>query len=151
MENNEENGMTLIVKTITRIVLGFIMLFGWYIILYGHLTPGGGFAGGVILAAGFILLTLGFGKNFADSKMPELLASMLDNLGALLFWLMGMLGLVGGYFFLNVINHGKPFHLLSAGNIPISNIGIGIKVGFSLFLVFLALSAFERLQSKTFE
>jgi multisubunit Na+/H+ antiporter MnhB subunit len=55
-------GMTLIVKAITRFVGVMVMLFGVYIVLHGHLTPGGGFAGGVILASGMILLTLAFGK-----------------------------------------------------------------------------------------
>ena len=49
--NNE--GMTLIVKTISRIIVWMVFLYGAYIILHGHLTPGGGFAGGVIVALGF--------------------------------------------------------------------------------------------------
>ena len=57
------NGMTLIVKTITRLVLGFIVILSASTILYGHITPGGGFAGGVMIACGFILLVLAFGKN----------------------------------------------------------------------------------------
>ena len=59
-------GMTLIVKTITRLLFGFIILYGVSIVLYGHLTPGGGFAGGVILACGFILLVLSFGRDAAQ-------------------------------------------------------------------------------------
>ncbi|HID57013.1 TPA: hypothetical protein EYP37_10830, partial [Candidatus Poribacteria bacterium] len=57
----KEQGMTVIVKTITRIVAGFITIFGAYIVLTGHLTPGGGFPGGVILACAFVLLTLAYG------------------------------------------------------------------------------------------
>ena len=48
-------GMTLVVKAIARIVGGFIFLYGCYIVLYGHLSPGGGFAGGAFIAAGLIL------------------------------------------------------------------------------------------------
>ena len=54
-------GMTLIVKTITALLIGFITLFGFYIVLTGHISPGGGFAGGVILAAGLLLVILAFG------------------------------------------------------------------------------------------
>ncbi len=58
-------GMTVIVKTISSWVKVLIFLFGIYIILFGHLTPGGGFAGGVILASSYVLLMLAFGKEFA--------------------------------------------------------------------------------------
>ena len=47
-------GMTLIAKTITRLTLGLILLFGFYIFLHGHISHGIGFAGGVIVALGFI-------------------------------------------------------------------------------------------------
>ncbi len=55
-------GMTIIVKTISSWVKVLIFLFGIYIILFGHLTPGGGFAGGVILASCYVLLMLAFGR-----------------------------------------------------------------------------------------
>ena len=51
-------GMTLIVKTVTRWVKVFIFQYGIYVIITGHLAPGGGFAGGVIIACSYILLTL---------------------------------------------------------------------------------------------
>ena len=53
-------GMTIIVKTISSWIKVLIFLFGIYIILFGHLTPGGGFAGGVILASSYVLLMLAF-------------------------------------------------------------------------------------------
>ena len=49
-------GMSLIVKNITNVAIGFIFIYGIYIVLHGHLTPGGGFAGGVIIAG--IIVTL---------------------------------------------------------------------------------------------
>ncbi len=57
MINNSKSGMSLIVKTVTGLVVCFIMLFGIYIILHGHLSPGGGFAGGVMVALSFVLLS----------------------------------------------------------------------------------------------
>ena len=51
--SKEPQGMSLIVKTITRLTVGLILLFGIYIVLHGHLSPGGGFAGGVIIALSF--------------------------------------------------------------------------------------------------
>ena len=142
-------GMTIIVKTISSWVKVLIVLFGIYIILFGHLTPGGGFAGGVILAASYVLLMLAFGREFVEKDLPLGLVSKLDSLGALLFALIAVLGLVfGGVFFFNFMFQkylpGDPLRLISAGTIPLSNIAIGLKVGASLFLVIFLLSTFRR-------
>ena len=138
-------GMTIIVKTVSSWVKVFIFLFGINIVLFGHLTPGGGFAGGVILAASYVLLMLAFGRQFVEENLPLGLASKLDCLGAFMFALMAILGIVfGGSFFLNFLFQkylpGQALHLVSAGTIPLLNIAIGIKVGVSLFLVILMLS-----------
>ena len=67
-------GMTIIVKTISSWVKVLIVVFGVYIILFGHLTPGGGFAGGVILASSYILIMLAFGRKTAEENLPLKLA-----------------------------------------------------------------------------
>ncbi|NQT06083.1 MAG: hypothetical protein HQ575_00925 [Candidatus Omnitrophica bacterium] len=135
----KEAGMTLIVKTITRLTVGLILLYGIYIVTHGHLTPGGGFAGGVIIALSFIHLTLAFGKEVALKKLSKEGTSILDSLGALIFLAIAILGFTGGYFFLNFINKGVPFRLLSAGIIPLCNIAIALKVGAGLFAIFMGL------------
>ena len=61
-----EGGMTLIVKNTARLVSGFVVVFAIYIALTGHLSPGGGFAGGVILAAAGALIVLSFGLESAS-------------------------------------------------------------------------------------
>ena len=81
--SDSQKGMTLIVKTVVRFAIGIIFMFGWYIIVYGHLTPGGGFAGGTILACGYVILTLAFGKDLALRKMSDMAASIVDNSCAL--------------------------------------------------------------------
>lgn len=62
---NKEPGMTFIVKTVTRLTLSFILLYGFYISLHGNVSPGGGFAGGVIVALSFVHIMLAFGKETA--------------------------------------------------------------------------------------
>lgn len=139
-------GMTVIVKTIASWVKVLIFLFGIYIIIFGHLTPGGGFAGGVILASSYVLLMLAFGREAAEKNLSLPLASKLDCFGAFLFALIAVLGFAfGGIFFVNFLveKYGQPLELLSAGTIPLSNIAIGLKVGASLFLVILTLSIFR--------
>ncbi|MCK4673068.1 sodium:proton antiporter, partial [candidate division WOR-3 bacterium] len=76
-------GMSLIVKTITNIVIGFIFIYGVYIILHGHLTPGGGFAGGVIIAGVFILKFIVFGKGAKSEKKASTTASIFESIGGL--------------------------------------------------------------------
>jgi multicomponent Na+:H+ antiporter subunit B len=137
-------GLSLIVRTITDFVVAFIVIFGAYIVLYGHLTPGGGFAGGVIIASAFILLMLAHGKDVAFSRLGERTAHILDSAGALAFLIIGWAGLAGGFFFINVFGRGEPFRLLSSGMILPANIAIAFKVGSSLFLVFAALALFRR-------
>lgn len=131
--------MTLIVKTITRLTVGLILLYGIYIVTHGHLSPGGGFAGGVIIALSFIHLMLAFGKDLALKKLSESLASFFESFGAIMFLTIALLGFIGGYFFFNFFSKGKPFNLFSAGIIPLCNIAICLKVGVGLFAVFVAL------------
>ena len=137
--------MTIIVKTISSWVKVLIFLFGINIVLFGHLTPGGGFAGGVILASCYVLLMLAFGREFVEKNLSLPVASKVDCIGAFLFALIALLGFVfGGVFFVNfLVKYSQPLRLISAGTIPLSNIAIGIKVGASLFLVILALSMFR--------
>ncbi|MDP2981320.1 MAG: MnhB domain-containing protein [Candidatus Omnitrophota bacterium] len=144
MIDNPKSGMTLIVKTITRLTVGLILLFGIYIILHGHVSPGGGFAGGVIVALSFVHLMLAFGKDVAISKVSKNLASSLESIAALMFLSIALLGFLGGSFFLNILPKGTPFNLFSAGIIPLCNIAIGIKVGVGLFAIFLTLVIVEK-------
>lgn len=134
-----KQGMTIIVKTITRLTVGLIFSYGIYIVLHGHLSPGGGFAGGVIVALAFIHLMLAFGKETALRKLSQAKAAFLESFGALVFLCVAVLGFAGGYFFYNFIKKGQPFHLFSAGIIPLGNIAICLKVGAGLFSIFVTL------------
>jgi len=142
-------GMTIIVKTIARLISGLILLFGIYIVLHGHLTPGGGFAGGVIIAGCFIFLFLAYGSEETKNEVSKWRASLCESFGLLLFWYLAMLGIFAGtQFFLNIINKGNPFHLFSAGIIPLCNIGIGIEVGGGLFAIFIILATLKMEEKK---
>lgn len=141
--NNNQKGMTVIVKTITRLTVGLIFLYGIYIVLHGHISPGGGFAGGVIIALSFIHLMLAYGKEVALKKLSKNLAAILESTGAIMFLSIALLGFIGGYFFLNFFpSKGTPFKLFSAGIIPLCNIAIALKVGAGLFSIFVILVVF---------
>ena len=138
-------GMSPIVQTVAQWLTGFILVYGIYIVLYGHVTPGGGFAGGAIVACAFILVALAEGGRRAQAHLSRGAAASLDSVGLLLFWAVAMLGMAaaGHVFFTNFIatSEGARFTLFSGGTMPVSNLGIGLKVGCSLFLIFLVLAA----------
>jgi len=140
----QQTGMTLIVKTITRLTVWLIILYGFYIILHGHLTPGGGFGGGVILALAFLNVLLAYGRDFTGKWLKIPFLEKLESFSILLFLLVGITGILAGSLFLsNFIGKGHLYHLFSAGTIPVFNIIIGIKVAMSLFLVIWILSGLK--------
>ncbi len=139
-------GMTLIVKNTAKLITGFIAVFAVYIALTGHLSPGGGFAGGVILAAAAALVVLAFGRAFTAKLFTEPLCHMWDAGGAVAFLVVALCGYIGGTFFVNFVPQApeRLGHLLSGGAIPLSNLAILVKVGAGLAGAFLALSAYRR-------
>ena len=140
-------GMSPIVKNMARLVAGFIAIYGMYVILYGHLSPGGGFVGGVILACSPVLLLLAYGREFTEEIIGHRGALVWDCLGALGFLAIALAGYAGGQFFYNLFGKGERFRLISGGIIPFCNLAIGVKVGACLFGVFLILAIFRVTQS----
>lgn len=133
-------GMTVIVKTISRLLFPFMFLFGIYIIVHGHLTPGGGFQGGVILAASVIMLLLAYGIERAQAKINVLQAELAESLGGLILVGLGLLGVVLSITFLkNVLPLGELGNVFSAGNLPVLNIGVSMKVAAGLLMIFYAM------------
>lgn len=138
-------GMTVIVKKTTQLIAGMVFLYGIYVIIHGHLTPGGGFAGGVILAGSFILLILAFGSDFINLSKEEAGSTLYENLAILLVVFLAVSGLLMGtrVFFLNWLPKGTVGELVSAGILPLYNIFVGIEVASSILTIFLALVIFK--------
>lgn len=133
---NKEPGMTLIVKTITRLTVGLILIYGFYIVIRGHISPGGGFAGGVIIALSFIHLLLAFGKEEVLKKVSEQRALIFSSLGAIAFLIITHLGFRG----IRVAPSEEHFRVFGAGLIPLSDIAAALLVGAGLFVIFLDLT-----------
>ena len=139
-------GMSMIVQTVARWLKGPILLFGIYIVFYGHLTPGGGFGGGVIIACAFMMVTLAAGEAVGLGLFSKGASSRLDAVGLLAFLVIAWLGTwLGSYFFQNFIDTPQDawFTLISGGAMPLSNIALGLKVSSALFLVFTVLAALK--------
>jgi multisubunit Na+/H+ antiporter MnhB subunit len=143
-------GMTLIVKKTTQLIAGIVFLYGIYVIVHGHLTPGGGFAGGVIMAGSFILLKLAFGSDFMYLAREEKGSTMAENLAIFIVLVMALAGMLIGtkVFFYNWLPKGTVGELISAGVIPLYNIFVGIEVAASILTIFLALVIFKEEMTK---
>jgi multicomponent Na+:H+ antiporter subunit B len=135
--------MSIIVKNTARMITAFVVIFGVYIAITGHLSPGGGFSGGVILAAGAVLVVLAFGGGFSSGIFTDRGCHAWDGVGALGFLVVALMGYVAGAFFVNFIPLGEVGKLYSGGAIPISNLAILLKVAAGLTGGFLALAGFR--------
>ncbi len=127
-----------------------IFVFGLYIVSHGHIDPGGGFTGGVVLAGSFIVLILAYGVDYFKLKKQKEITSLFENVSILILLLFGLSGLFAGsfYFFNNYLSPGAPGTLISGGLIPFYNLFIGIKVGATMFVIFLALTIYKEEASK---
>jgi multicomponent Na+:H+ antiporter subunit B len=119
-----------ILKTASKLLEPIILLFGIYVFINGHLTPGGGFQGGAILASALILAYL---ANPQDGINKSILR-ITESVSGLAFVFIGVLGVVvaGGFLDNRIIPVGSVGDLISAGLIPIIYIFVGMKVGAEL-------------------
>ena len=118
-----------------RLIYPVLLLFGVYVVVHGHLSPGGGFQGGVIIATAFMLRML------ADPTfvLPPIVIAVLESFSGSGFVLFGLTGLVlAGTFLGNVLPHSAASTglLVSAGVIPLIYILVGIKVGAEVGAIF---------------
>jgi multicomponent Na+:H+ antiporter subunit B len=117
----------LIVKTIVRLFTPFIQIYGLYVIAHGHYSPGGGFQGGVILAASIVLLALAFGLRRTMTKVTERLTTMLCSTGVFIYGGLGLLCLLLGG---NFLDYEKLDLFLRVGAPQSRSLGIlGVEIG----------------------
>jgi len=130
----------IIIKNITRIVIPFAQLYGIFIVLNGHISPGGGFAGGAIIGTTLILYTLVFGREKGKKKFTHKASEIAESGGIMLFVFVGLFGIVVAGRFLSNLSagffEGELGTIISGGFIPILMIGIGIKVASTMISLF---------------
>ena len=108
---------------------------GVYIVVHGAITPGGGFQGGVILAAAPLVVFVGGRYLRMKRLVPHALVGIGEALGAIGFGLLGLGGLIfTGIFFKNFLPLGDAGHLLSAGMEPLASIAVGLEVSGAFIL-----------------
>lgn len=115
-----------ILKTSAGLLFPLMLVTGIYIFTHGHLTPGGGFPGGSMIASSFLMLYLADDKFRANVKGFKIA----EGIAGTIYVVIGIIGLLaGGYFLVNFLPTGIVGTLFSGGIIPIIYVVIGLKVG----------------------
>jgi len=120
-----------LVRIGSRLLFPFIALLGIYVFIHGHLTPGGGFQGGAIIATGFLLMLVAY-KNY---RLGHGTLTWIESLAGITFAGIGIWGLITGGTFLEnnaFPGLGNVNDLISGGVIPIIYIAVGFKVAAEL-------------------
>jgi len=145
--------LSKIVRTVTNEFMLFILVFGFYIIAHGHLTPGGGFQGGAVIVSGVVMLLVAFNSQELKKTLRERTLSIMESTGALIFIALAFAGigtafcynfLVGSPIFGRIPPTGpNPGDIWTGGVIPLMNLAVGLKVIAGLSAVVLAMALFS--------
>lgn len=127
----------LIPRVLSKLLIPFIVLFGFYVQFHGDFGPGGGFQAGVIVAAGIILYALIFGLEAAEEVIPPSTVAVLVALGVLIYAGVGVATMVLGAEFLdyNVLDSHDPVHGQHLGIMLIEG-GVGLTVAAVMITIF---------------
>ncbi len=133
-DRHHEPKNDLILQTAARLLTPIIVLFGAYVILNGHLSPGGGFSGGAIIGAGLILYLNAFGFRRAERFLTQKTMSLV-SFCSLMFY-----ACAKSYSFFTGANHlesgiplGVPGAILSSGLILPLNVCVGLVVTCTMY------------------
>jgi len=144
--------LSKIVRTVANQLIVFILVFGLYVIAHGHLTPGGGFQGGAVIASGVVMLLVAFGSKELRKSLRERVLTIMESTGALIFAALAFAGL-GTVFFYNFLvgtpvfgrippTGPGPGDFWTGGFVPLMNFAVGLKVVAGLSAAVLALALF---------
>ena len=130
-------GRTLELTRLTGyVLLPVTLVVGLDVVAHGHVTPGGGFQGGVVLATGLHLLYVTGSYSALDRLRPLSIYDGAEGLGAAAFAVVGLFGIVAaGSFLGNFLPLGVLGDLLSAGTVPILNIAVGVEVAGGIVVI----------------
>jgi multicomponent Na+:H+ antiporter subunit B len=132
-EDSPKKAASELVQTAAQLLMPMVFLFGVYVFVNGHLTPGGGFQGGAIIASGVLLLLLAL----PQAQVSHRLLTATESLSGFSYVVVGALGVVlaGGFLDNRILPLGEFGSLFSAGAIPIIYVFVGLKVGSELSAV----------------
>lgn len=129
---------SIVLKRLSGILTPFIQLFALYVIMHGHSSPGGGFQGGVILGASFILLAVSFGIGEVKKRFPEKFMTILTSAGVFLYAGIGLVCVALGANYLD-------YSVLTFFAEPRSIGMLGIEIGVGITVMAVMVSIFHDL------
>lgn len=123
----------IIVKTAADVFMPIGLMLGLYVILHGHISPGGGFQGGVIVASAVTLAYLGYGVNGINKIFKAGALKKSEAIGAIIYSFFAFLGILFGAnfcrnIFMDIGGAGNPGDLFSSGTVFFMNSTVGFKV-----------------------
>jgi multicomponent Na+:H+ antiporter subunit B len=134
-EEHTLGGASEALRMLVLILVPALLAVGGYIVVHGQITPGGGFQGGIVLATAPLALFLAGRYLRTRFLSPHTLLEVGEAVGAAGYAMVGVAGLVFvGIFFKNFLPLGIPGHLLSAGQIDVASVAVGVEVS-GAFLV----------------
>ncbi len=112
------------------------IVLGTYTVVHGHLSPGGGFQGGIVVSAAPVMLYLAGRYLMLRTVHPMHALDLTEGTGAGGFVVVGLAGLItGGAFLANVIGKGQSGSVFSGGTLPVLNVSVGLEVAAGVTLV----------------
>ena len=132
----------LILRVITKLLVGPIMLFAFYVQFHGDYSPGGGFQAGVIMAVGIIIYGIVFDMEHAKKVLPPWFVHKMLAFGVLLYTFTGVISFFRGQNFLDysALSPHSPTHGQHYG-ILIIEFGVGITVSGVMIAIFYAFAS----------
>lgn len=127
----------IILRVILKLLIPFVFILGAYLLFNGHLSPGGGFSGGTVLAAGLIMYSIAFGReatfHFFSFNVFKYISVIALCIYGVLKGLSFSVGAAGGSLGIPL---GTPGSIFSAGFIPILNIAVGLVVMATIYYLY---------------
>ena len=132
-------GHHIVLRVVTKLLFGLIVLYAFYVQFHGDYSPGGGFQAGVIMAVAFISYAIVFGLDAVQKVLPAALAHRMAALGVLIYGGTGVVSMLMGYTFLDYgafapdhPSHGQHWGILAV------ELGVGITVTGVMLTIFYA-------------
>ena len=120
-----------------RVLIPFVLVYGVYVIMHGDFGPGGGFQGGVILAAAYILYALVYGVPAAQRALPRRITDKTAAFGVMIYSGVGVVCLLKGGMFLDY-NVLDPHHVQHGQELGMTLVeyGVGLTVSSVMITIF---------------
>lgn len=139
------NGHNLILQSAARLLVPMMQLFALYVVAHGHHSPGGGFQGGVILGASFILLAISYDLQTILARLRERTVLLLSAVGVLIYAGIGAICLLLGA---NFLDYSAWSVVLGVSEIEARSHGmLGVEIGVALTVMCIMFSLYADLAS----